>query len=272
MRIFSSLLKFYLDSSIHVAMAVCALTLTSCYFLEVDITLMLVGFIFFSTITGYNFVKYAGIARLHHISLTKHLRAIQLFSLLCFIALVYFTIHQKITVLVITGVLGLFTTLYAIPFLPNHKNLRSLKSIKVFIIALVWAGTTVWLPLKNWEMLFSWGVIFHFIHIFAFVLAVMIPFEIRDLNYDHVELGTIPQLIGEKNTKKIGYFLLVVFMVLGLFLNSDASVVIPTLVITLVLGVLIYYGNKKQSKYYASFWVEAVPIYWLFLLWIGSLL
>ena len=41
-------------------------------------------FLFYGTITGYNFVKYAGVAKLHHRSLTTHLKIIQIFSLICF--------------------------------------------------------------------------------------------------------------------------------------------------------------------------------------------
>lgn len=30
----------------------------------------------------------------------------------------------------------------------------------------------------------------------------------------------------------------------------------------ILLIILIWYSSPRQSKYYASFWVESVPIFW----------
>jgi len=268
MKSFKNLFKFYIDSSIHVALAVCALSAVTNYFLEVELQLKLLGFVFFSTITGYNFVKYAGIAKLHHRSLTNNLKIIQLFSLACFIGLLVLVFYQTYQTLLISGVLGLFTALYAIPFLPQQKNLRNLKSIKIFVIALVWTGTSCLLPLKNFIIFFSGEVILYFIQIFVFVLALIIPFEIRDLNYDKLALRTFPQLIGIKKTKIAGYLLLVVFLILGYAINNEKNVFIPTLSVSIITALAIALSTKKQTHYYASFWIEAIPVFWLMLLWI----
>jgi hypothetical protein len=267
MKSLNNLFKFYIDSSIHVALAVCALCAISSYFLEVELPSKLLGFVFFSTITGYNFVKYAGIAKLHHRSLTNNLKIIQVFSFACFIVLFVLAFFQTFQTLLISGVLGLFTALYAIPFLPQQKNLRSLKSIKIFVIALVWAGTSCLLPLKNLNYIFNSEIILHLIQVFVFVLALIIPFEIRDLNYDKLALKTFPQLIGIKKTKIAGYLLLLVFIVLGYTINNEKFVFIPTLIIAIITAFAIVFSTKKQSQYYASFWVEAIPIVWLILLW-----
>ncbi|PQJ14390.1 hypothetical protein [Aureicoccus marinus] len=54
------LLNFYLDASIHVALAVLALYWTSVYLLNILPNYLLAGFLFFSTIGYYNLVKYGG--------------------------------------------------------------------------------------------------------------------------------------------------------------------------------------------------------------------
>ena len=267
MQWLKAIFKFYIDSSIHVSLAVCALMLSSVYLLPVQISTELVAFVFLSTVTGYNFVKYAGVARLHHMSLAKNLRVIQLFSLACFVGLLVMASYQRLEVILISAFLGVFTLLYAVPFLPHRKNLRSLQTIKVFIIAFVWAGTAVWLPLENFSFVFSVEVMLRFLQLFVFVLALIIPFEIRDLSYDSMELKTFPQLIGVTKTKGLGYVFLMVFLILEIVLTAQIENLISAIIIAVVLGVMIFSSSKKQSTYYASFWVELIPVIWLALLW-----
>ena len=85
MKFFKKLLDFYINASIHVALAVYAFVRITEFYLDLSYNESLDFFLFFATITGYNFVKYAGVAKLHHRSLTKNLRVIQLFSLSCFL-------------------------------------------------------------------------------------------------------------------------------------------------------------------------------------------
>ena len=40
----------------------------------------------------------------------------------------------------------------------------------------------------------------------------MLPFEIRDMQYDSLKLSTIPQRIGVMKTKIIGVFMLLFFL------------------------------------------------------------
>lgn len=79
MKFFKTVIDFYINASIHVALAVYALLrITEIYF-EIPHNELLDWFVFFATITGYNFVKYAGIAKLHHRSLTKNLQVTRCF-------------------------------------------------------------------------------------------------------------------------------------------------------------------------------------------------
>ncbi len=92
----------------------------------------------------------------------------------------------------------------------------------------------------------------------------MLPFEIRDLNYDSLKLATIPQKIGVKKTKLIGVFLLMLFLILELFKeDKGASNIITLTLITLVTLLSLMFSNKRQSKYYSAFWVESLPLIWL---------
>lgn len=255
--------NFYINSSIHVALAVTSLAAVTRLELVGDLRTNVLAFIFLATISGYNFVKYAGIAKLHHRSLTKNLRVIQVFSLVTFLVLLYFFSIQSKEFWILTGLMGLSTLFYSIPFLPKHTNLRNLKGTKIFIIAFVWAGVCVFLPLVDTISLFTLPVILKWCQIFLFVISITIPFEVRDLKYDPDGLGTLPQLIGIRKVKALGYFFLVLVIFIQVWIaNFQFWEMIATILIGIVSIFAIVNTKKNQSKYYTSFWVEAIPILW----------
>lgn len=264
MKYLQNAFELYLNSSIHVSLAIVAFTLITYFEHDLEPDKNLIGFIFFASITGYNFVKYAGIAKLHHLSLAKNLRIIQIFSGLSFIALIYFCFQLKIEVLIATGILGLFTLFYAVPLFGGGKNLRNLPGIKIFIIAIVWAGSTVILPLINAEKYLEIEILANFIQRLLLVIVLTLPFEIRDLNFDRANLGTIPQKLGVFKTKTFGTFLIGFIFLIELFQNSfQLNEFLALAIILVISGVMLWKSRENQKKYYASFWVEAVPIFYL---------
>jgi len=273
MQVLKRVFNFYLNSSIHVALAVYALTWITLIQFGLDYDEDVLYFVFFATITGYNFVKYFGVAKFHHRSLAGWLKAIQLFSFIAFIAMSYYAYLLKTNTLLILSVFGLITFLYAIPLLPmkyfrdNQKNLREISGLKIYVIAFVWAFTTVLLPLIDNTINFNTDVVITSAQRFVFVIVLMLPFEIRDLNYDSLKLATIPQRIGIKKTKIIGVLLLMVFMMLEFFKDElTSNAVIATLIIVFITLLFLIFSNKNQSKYYSAFWVESIPILWLLIL------
>lgn len=262
---------FYINSSIHVALAVVSLswlTLLEFHVYDKDI----LYFIFFSSITGYNFVKYFGLAKFHHRSLANWLKFIQVFSLVSFILMCFYAFKiQTKTLFYIVG-LGLITFLYAIPILPKRflvddkHNLRDIGGIKIYIIALVWTGATVFLPLVNNGIPVIEEVIITAIQRFVFVVVLTLPFEIRDLRFDSVKLSTIPQKIGERRTKIMGSILLIVFFSLEIFkaeTNYKRLIIVFAIIIVTFFSLLN--ANRNQGKYFSGFWVEGIPIFWLLL-------
>ncbi len=279
MRILKQLFDFYLNSSIHVALAVYALSWVTLMTFDVPYDENVLYFNFYATITGYNFVKYFGVAKFHHRSLAAWLKVIQIFSLICFVLLCYYAFQLEVEVLICIGALALITFLYAIPFLPkhffidSHQNLRSISGLKVYVIALVWSGVTVVLPLLNNEVKLDADVVITVIQRFVFVIVLMLPFEIRDLRYDSLKLSTIPQRIGVRRTKQIGVLLLMIFFLLEYFkdeLNGNAIFIL--LSITLITMSFMIFSNEKRSKYYSSFWVESIPVFWLLIVVISQFL
>ncbi len=261
------LFDFYINSSIHVALAVVSLCLVTVLYYEVELNIFLLFFIFFGAVTGYNFVKYAGVAGLHYRSLAWELKNIQIFSVFCFTGLVFTVFFIDPKILLWSAIFGALTLLYALPVFSKKRNLRSISGIKIFIIAFVWAGVTVVLPLVGVKNVISGDVLLEFLQRFLLVVVWILPFEIRDLKYDLEQLGTIPQRVGVTPTKILGIMTLAVVVMME-FLKSAATLETKSVlgIIAVVTAIFVWNTKENQSRYFASFWVEGIPVLWLMLL------
>ena len=260
-RIFS----FYINSSIHVALSVVALTYITILEYNLSTHWQLLAYVFLAALIGYNFVKYAKISVLHHRNLAQSLRAIQIFSAICFVLFIYFAFQLPLNVLLMTAGFGLPTFFYAVP-LVRHKNLRSLAGIKIFVVALVWAGVTVIVPVVDSENLVSADVLLNFFQRMLIVVVLMFPFEIRDVPYDSLNLKTLPQQIGIWNTKFLGEGILVLCLVLEFFKETaQIAYLLSILFFALILGGVLIVSKTHQKRFFSSFWVESLPIVWLLL-------
>jgi len=263
------LFNFYINSSIHVALAVFSLLRITELYYGLPYNTSLSGVVFFGTITGYNFIKYAGIAKLHHKSLTENLKVIQIFSLLSFLLLVFFLSKLRITMLLYFIPLGVLTLLYAVPITKGFtRNLRNIPIVKIWIIALVWAISTVVLPLLDANQKIDFSTYLMLIQRLLFVVILTLPFDIRDLRFDKRSLQTLPQLLGVERTKKFGFILLGLTMVIEFFITPSSQYKLVYLIVFMMMLFFLQRSKLKQTKYYASFWVEAIPIFWFVLLFI----
>jgi len=273
MTFLKQLFNFYINSSIHVALAVYALAYITLVEYDIEYDENVLYFVFYATITGYNFVKYFGISKFHHRRLARWLKVIQIFSLMSFVVMCYYGLQLPPVILVYIAIFAGVTFFYAVPVLPKrifidkHHNLRSIGGLKVYVIAAVWTGVTVFLPVLSNELPISADILITGVQRYIFVILLMLPFEIRDLKFDNLKLSTIPQKIGVKQTKVMGGALVLAVFLFEFF--KDEITINGILVLLLVLiATLLFLLNSKieQNKYYSSFWVEGLPILWLILL------
>ena len=258
------LFDFYLDSSIHVALAVASLVGVTYITLDIPLDRNVAYFAFFSTVVMYNFIKYGSAAKYYFIVRSSYVKLIQFFSFICFALMVLAMSKMRVEALVLTAILSLVSILYIIPFMFDRKNLRSLFGIKIYVVALCWSGVTVLIPFVNHTTALSFDVWMVFIQRFLFVFTIILPFEVRDLQFDNENLGTIPQRIGIRNTKLLGAVVMVVFLLLT-YMRDEVSqgLVIQNLALVLItLGFLVQ-SEEEQSPYFCSFFVEGISILWL---------
>ncbi|MGJ8736845.1 hypothetical protein [Zobellia laminariae] len=267
MKAINRVFDFYLDASIHVAFAVYALVHVTDITLGYGVNQHLAWFLFFGSIACYNFVKYGVEAKKYILVANKYQKNIQFVSFIALAIALYHGYFLKLEVWMgIGGLVGL-TGLYAVPLLPHAKNLRSWGGLKIFIVALVWAGATVILPVLSEGGPMEKDVWIECVQRFLFVLILLIPFEIRDLAYDSPELRTLPQRYGVANTKIFGSFCTLPFFFL-IFLKDTISMyeAFAGGIMFLLLGALMFVTKRQQNRYFASFWVEGISIFWWTLL------
>jgi hypothetical protein len=76
-------------------------------------------------------------------------------------------------------------------------------------------------------------------------------------------LRSIQKIVGILLTKGVGVLFIGSCFVLEFFKDTINLTVFYTFGFTLlVLFFFLIFAQKKQSKYYASFWVESIPIVW----------
>ncbi|MFL0061837.1 hypothetical protein [Tenacibaculum maritimum] len=266
MKFLKQFFDFYINASIHVALAVYSLLRITERYVGLSYNESLDYFIFYGTIVGYNFVKYAGVTEVYH-GTKKTLKKIRLFSLISLGIMCYYGTHLSVATLALFIPFGGLTLLYAIPFLSGfQKNLRSISYLKIIIVAIVWVGLTVVLPVFDKRALCTLNIGILGVQRFLMILILILPFEIRDVAYDEVSLQTIPRKLGVEKTKKLGYALLLITVLLEFIIAPNTAFRNAFLVVFLLQLFLLMRATVKQSTYYSSFFVESIPIIWWFIL------
>ncbi|MXN90870.1 hypothetical protein GR160_06485 [Flavobacterium sp. Sd200] len=265
MKVAKQLFYIYIHGSLHVAVAVLSLVLMTNYMFHNPFDAPMAGFAFFGTVFGYNFIKYESRFRKKRPlnNFHKAVLSLSLFSLgigaWCFFML---SVKAQIAALI----LFLFAVLYAVP-VSAKGNLRNFAGIKIYIVALCWAGVTTLMPLLNTGLELGHDAWLKFCQRFLLVIILILIFEIIDLSVDDPALKTVPQKIGVKNTRLLNMGLLAVFYFLE-FLKTfvDPAQLLVNVFLILMVGLFTIFANPERPKYYTLFWVESVPIIWLGLL------
>jgi hypothetical protein len=263
MQFLRKTLDFYINSSIHVALSVYALVQLTQILFTISDDFATSKFSFFGTIVGYNFVKYDGLARAQKLEMTLQLKAIAFLSFLSLIATGYYFFQLQKSTQIIGFVFLSITLLYTLPFFPNKKNARNWAGIKIYIVALCWVGVTLFLSIINNNLPFTNYVFLVAAQRFILIFVLILIFEIIDLRFDDPHLKTVPQQIGVAKTKRVGVILMVLFVLLE-FLSTDFRLAFFALKSALAVTTILFllFSNENRSRYYASFWVENIPVFW----------
>jgi hypothetical protein len=173
------------------------------------------------------------------------------FSLFTFYELLYFSPLIAIALLYAVKVFG--------------KSLRDIPFIKIILIALSWAAVTVLIPAYiNQESPANDAWIL-FILNFIYIFALVIPFDIRDLDFDEPEKKTIPQLIGMRAAKYTAIALLIICGLLSFVLLKEAVFLIPVYIVSIVV---LFQVNDKRKEFFYACGIDGLILLFPFSTWI----
>lgn len=270
----ATIFDLYIKASLHVALAVTALAYVTVHELGLTHDMLLYGFIFSSTILSYNLTKYISVAASDSIRISPLLKWIGVITALSLLATTVLLFYLPADVIISAAILGGVTVAYAIPVSEGRKNLRNIYGLKIGLIAVVWAGVTVGLPLLNHRIETVTGdALLETLQRILFVAVLILPFDIRDYRSDEPALGTLPQIFGVKETKILGFVLLSACLVIeGVHQPFGSLSFLMFFLVTVVTALMVRRAMVVQTKYYASFWVEGIPIGWALSLYLLELI
>lgn len=181
------------------------------------------------------------------------------------------------TVLFLGGV-GFLSLSYAVPLIRFGGKMISLRQIiglKVFLIAFVWAFSVVGLPVVEYYVgsgVLDWNKVGVWTALVAlFILAITLPFDIRDMKQDqYYKLKTIPVLIGQKNAQVLCYALLVLHIFIILFASSNlsftAGLLITDVFVLIIFKTILFKANATYKAVYLLDFMLIVQLLMVYLI------
>ncbi len=157
---------------------------------------------------------------------------------------------------------GVISIAYAVRFIPLRGRisaLRDLPRVKLYLIGLIWAVATVLLP-QTVSSSYSLSTEFYllFTERFAFIVALCIPFDIRDLSHDRATMKTLPSAVGIVKATRIAllWVLLSGVIVSALYVfNSINALTYYLLILAYMVSALVIrfaYTRDEQGLHVRS--------------------
>ena len=177
-----------------------------------------------------------------------------------------------IKILTLTGIAGVFITfffndhkllfflspllilslVYFLPFIKLRKN----PWLKLLTLVLVWTMVTAVVPILLTHIEpFTLKDHLH-IHVrFCFMMAICIPFDIRDLEIDKADsVSTLPLLLSENIARWLafGFMLLYIFLIIPEYLLGmiNVQVFLALLISAIINAIIVLMSNSKRSEYF----------------------
>lgn len=186
-------------------------------------------------------------------------------SIICFIMLFFL----NLTTFKLIIPLALLSVFYVVPIFKNNAKkiaLRNLPYVKIIIISLVWSLVSTALPFINHSVDYlNSNFIYLLIEQFIFIIAITLPFDIRDLKYDiATDVKTVPSKIGINKTILLSLLLLCILVFLkyqqyGLNQISTQQFV-STCIATAISGLIILFSSPKRPELFFSGLIEGIMV------------
>lgn len=251
---------FILFGNIYVALgAVCLIQSTIIQLGFTDHLLSYSTLVFFSTLFIYNlqriFYKPQEDNSLHSIRrkwIFESQRIIKTLALIAFGGVCISFLFIDFSAIFYLSPLLILSLAYFIPFVKLRKNAW----FKLLTLVTVWTMATAVAPvLLSHSDVFTKNNLLHVFVRFTFMIAICIPFDIRDLKIDEADtISTLPRVLGENKTRWLALICMAIYCFLitlefqwGIF---GTKIFIALMISALLNGILVVMSNSKRSEYF----------------------
>jgi 4-hydroxybenzoate polyprenyltransferase len=150
-------------------------------------------------------------------------------------------------------ILSAFSLLYFLPPL----QLRKIGILKPFFISIVFVFISVLMPL---DFKINQMVVMYIVSQFAFIAALCVLFDIRDLDHDkNKKVNTFPVKFGETKTKTLTYVLLLIYIIFSMAMRNN--ILLFSSIITFIASwTLTFFANKNRPNWYYTFLVDGLMV------------
>lgn len=258
MNILIPFVKFIIDCRLFISVAAVGLVLSTFKIVRLGINWEAVLVVFLSTFTAYTFPLFLKQTRFS----AKWLMFFVAYSLSGLFCAIQFWLLGSVLLDSLFGLLIFCTLFYYLP-LGVIGRLRELPFLKVFLISFTWAVATVLVPLVfAGHELFSLDILWLFLERFVFLLAVTIPFDVRDIRTDTAGgLVTLPARLGLKGSLYLSFVLLMVYLGISIAHFGFGNILFVRTICVFVILILIQKISLKKTTYYYTGLIDGSIIF-----------
>lgn len=264
-------------SNIWIAIGAAAWALQCYWIKDIAPDYLIVLMVFLSTLwvynldrlLAYNFFIEGNSAR--HDWLLKNKYFLQLMTGLPILPIIFLVFNLSLDQVFYGGQLTIIAVLYALRVFKvkgKYYALRDVPLLKILLIAYVWAAATSdFLLVEEWNLLEGPSAMFW--ERFFFVLAITLPFDIRDMEMDKQHLvKTVATLFGQTSTLVLAIICLIVSAVIAWNIYPESIFMmafLPTMILA-GLAILVTKRFKNADLFFtggidALFLLQAILVY-----------
>jgi 4-hydroxybenzoate polyprenyltransferase len=214
LRSAKKILDFFIYSNLLIAVCAAFMIWESYVILEKPMQVVYMAIGFAATLFVYNIDRLVVLESLGGLKSERHewivsfARVMVVISALAVIFLGISMFYVPLRVILFLAHLGFISVAYSVPFMKRNGRritLRSIKGLKIFLIAYVWVASTVMLPAVGAGLsLLNTDVLLLSVERGLFIFAITLPFDIRDYQSDKkTGVDTIPGMIGVPATRRL---------------------------------------------------------------------
>ena len=224
-------------------------------------------FVFFSTLFAYNYMRLPLFFQeddSNSYSTDYYQKSIYFFLFISAIFIIFLSSSLELKFIQLLFPPILISIIYPLLIKINNRQygIRNIPFFKIFLISFTWSYVTLLLPALYYNIQLDYFLLSSFFERFLFVLAIAIPFDIRDYHSDKIR--TIPNTIGVINSKIFAWFCLLLIQILLIIHVIQSNIVIPIflgLFLSIeICSLVIYLTNTERSSFFYSILVESLSL------------